>query len=454
MAEQPDISFDIIDSLPERPSEGSDTAHPADATGDSPLVQTLYEGPRKCTCCINWVDYLPPNADANDDKDDEDLPLVVRHSVIRGEDASRVAIHSVDVRDPATREALFPVFEGFDKINPSINYLVFHAPFKPFFYRWSRFEEALNSCTAPHTKAILGQLHAIVKAELAEAFAIWDELVENGVISYPYLWTIFQPGEIICQDIPGGTPRFYYLEELEEADAQARACQYHRLPVKHVDLDGRFGLARYHFCVWSFQGTRRITDLPVYPACFIPDLPSVKQAVIARGWKLAALAGVHYKEYAPGGEGTRQGRRIVVDSHGDTAYKPVLEPLKPGSEMICDTWGITQAPLDGLPVGGHTSLRLGSGDDGAIARELQRDLVTPEYGGDWGNREYRRGRGERGDLRRRPRGPPPPRRLPSPDYSGGDDHEEPQELDEIHLLICTNTIGGFCLQKRAWGELS
>ena len=118
-------------------------------------MQTLYEGPRKCRCCINWVDYLPANDDVNAESDNENLPLVVRHSVFCGEDTSRVLIHSVDIRDGATREALFPVFKGFDRINASIIYLVFYAPFKPFFYRWSRFKDAVNSCTNPRTKAIL-----------------------------------------------------------------------------------------------------------------------------------------------------------------------------------------------------------------------------------------------------------------------------------------------------------
>ena len=69
MAEQPDNSFDIIDSLPDQSLEGSDTTHAQGATGDLPLVQTLYEGPGKCRCCINWVDYLPANADADDESD-------------------------------------------------------------------------------------------------------------------------------------------------------------------------------------------------------------------------------------------------------------------------------------------------------------------------------------------------------------------------------------------------
>lgn len=431
MAEQPDNSFDIIDSLPERPSEGSNTSHPPGATGDSPLVQSLYEGPRKCSCCINWVDYLPANADSDGD-DDEDLPLVVRHSVFRGEDASRVSIHSIEVRDSATRDALFPVFEGFDRVHPGINYLVFHAPFKPFFYRWSQFEQAIDSCTAPRTKAILEHLYTTVKAELAEAFAIWDELVENGVISYPYLWTIFQPGEVLCEDVlGGGTPRFYYLEELEDPDLHDSHLD-RRLLVQYVDLDDKFGLIGTDFRIWSFQGTRRITDLPVYPARFLPDYSSVKQAVISRGQKFAALAGVHYKEYASRGSGPS--RRIVIDSQGDNGYKPVLSSLKPREEMNCNTGGITQVPPDAPPVGGHTSLRSRRGDDG-----------SPEP-------EYRRDRGDRGDRRRNRRLPRP--RAASPDYLARGYSEESQELDEIHLQICNDTVGGFCLQKRAWGEVS
>src|SRR5690606_3266203 len=133
----------------------------------------------------------------------------------RGEGICRISMGSIDVRDAAVRAALFPVFEGLDGILPTINYLVFHAPFKPFFYRWAEFEKAIDACDSAHTKGILQRLHAIVAAELAEAFAVQKELVGNGVITFHYLWTIFRPGDLICEEA-FRSYTFYYLESIYE----------------------------------------------------------------------------------------------------------------------------------------------------------------------------------------------------------------------------------------------
>ena len=423
--EQAESTFDFIDSLPQRPSEEKNASDAETEGGDCPLVQTLYEGPRKCSCCVNWVDYVPANADI-DAAEEEGVPLIVRNSVTRGEDTSRVSIHSVEVRDAAARAALFPVFEGFDSINPSINYLVFHAPFKPFFYRWTRFEEAVTSCAAPRTREILARLHAIVKAELAEAFSIWDELVKNGVISYPYLWTIFQPGEILCEDTWDGAPRFYYLQEVELFhQPTAEIC----LHVQHVEYVRTFNLISTDTWIGHFHGTRPITSLPLYPARFLPDHDSVKKAVIARGQKYCSLAGVHYKEYTSRGE-DGAARRIVVDSRDDPTRGPrrIWNVLGPHTKLICDTGAITQVPLDAPPPGGHRSLRArwndeSPEDEDIVGRPIDR------------RRDVRR--------QRRPR-------SPSPDYGGDDSEGETEVLDEFYLQLCTNIVRGFCLKEKEW----
>lgn len=448
--EQTEVSFDIIGSLTERIPQQENVPHDeCDDAGGSPLVQTLYEGPRKCGCCINWVDYLPLDADDPSQDVEDELPLVLRHSVTRGEDTSRVSLHSIEVRDPAARAVLFPVFQGLDGLNPSINYLVFHAPFKPFFYRWAEFCDAVDSCAAPGTKAILEKLRDVVKAQLAEAFAIRDELVSNGVISYPYLWTIFQPGEIICgDDGPAGGRRFYYLEELS---AWSFPRQETEVFAQHVEYSfGGFGLVESNFFIPHFQGTRPITELVVYPARFVPDSAAARQAAVSRGRKFAALAGVHCKEY---GDGSGQCRRVVVDSQGNPmTIRPATQSLRPESRMTRHTGDITQVPPDAPPVGGHVSLGVSRWDDRS---PTGRDDCGGEFspvrrrGRDFSPVEPRRR--PRSPPRRRPLPPMPPARFAPQDYtSRGGESEEGPELDEFHLQLCTNIIEGFCLKNRRW----
>ncbi|SPO00368.1 uncharacterized protein DNG_03213 [Cephalotrichum gorgonifer] len=449
-ADQAEGSFAMIDPVHREAQRPDDVSGLSCIVEKSTLVQNLYEGPRKCQCCINWVDHLPDNADIEEENDEDGFPLVVRYSISRGEDTSRISIHSIDIRDSATREALFSVFDGFDNINPSINYLIFEAPFMPFFYRWEQFEKAIESCTAPHTKEVLAQLHAIVKTELAEAFAISAELIKNGVISYPYLWTVFRPGEILCQDAPVGGPRLYYLESTV---IHAKLPAEFQLLVQFVDYGaGYFGLGSTDFSIWPFRGTKKITDLPVYPLRFRPDLAAVKQTAISRGRQFHALAGVHYKEYLDDnvkeGESRKQYRRIIVDSQGNKRRRGLLSPLAREGAMNCDTGVITQVPPDAPPVNGHKSLKTNRWRDGSRESDLERDEVSPD-----GRRrpgQTRRRRRERSvspvEYRRarHPRSVSPVYR-PYNDYNGGR-----EDLDEFHLQLCTNVVRGFCLKDKTW----
>ena len=294
-AEPGESSFTLVDPLTEQASPSDENAPSALIIENSPLVHNLYEGPKRCRCCVNWVDQIPAEAEADSESDDDDdkSPLVIRYSVTRGEDASRVSIHSIEIQDSAARKVLFSVFEGYDSIHPGINCLVFRAPFRPFFYRWEKFEEAIESCKDARTTEILTQLRRVIKPELAEAFKVEKELVANGLISFPYLWVIFRPGELVCQENFYGV-RFYYIESTADI---ARGPE-HRIYTVHVEFNGyRWGLCCDNFSIDSFDGVKKIKDLLVYPARFVDDLEGTKQMLLERGKKYQSLTGVHYKEY-------------------------------------------------------------------------------------------------------------------------------------------------------------
>lgn len=437
-------SFTIVDSLHDREDQSPGSSLSAPIIENSTLVQNLYEGPKKCRCCVNWVDQLPAKAEPDEEEpaeEEEKTPIVIRYSVTRGEDTSRVSIHSIEIQDSATREALFPVFEGFDNIHPSINYLVFHAPFKPFFYRWEKFEAAIESCEVPRTKEILTQLRSVVRADLAEAFAVKKELVANGLISFPYLWIIFQPGELVCQDGGPGNERFYYLESTEDLTRQSEF----RLFTQAVEYDGfRYGLWASDFSIYSFAGTRKITRLNVFPAQFIDDFEKVREAVIERGRKFCSLTGVHYKEYpddasgSQAGDGKRQYRRVMIDPMGSQDARRMLHFLRLKEDMVCETTLITQVPVDIPPVGGHKSLERSRWRSTSPDRDSYRDR---QYEDDPPRRVRR--------IQPRPRSrseTPPPRVVPL--FKDADD----EPLSEFHLQICTTHVPGFCLKKRRWGK--
>jgi len=165
------------------------------------LVKELYEGPKKCRCCINWVDETPAgveidgsdsgSSDGSDDEEDETHPLILRRTVMRGEGRTQAHLHSIEIRSRQVRGVLFEVFKGLDGLHPRVKYLTFLAPFHQFFWRWDVFEAAIEKEENPSIRSVLLQLRSIVKRELAEALAVSKELTRNGVIAFKYLVRIY-----------------------------------------------------------------------------------------------------------------------------------------------------------------------------------------------------------------------------------------------------------------------
>ncbi len=333
------------------------------------VVQDLYEGPRKCQCCINWVDEVPLDAELDVlEKQDDTHPLILRRRVMPGEEKTQVLVHSIEVRHPGARAVLFDVFKGLDGIVPEVKYLVFRPPFQQFFWRWDRFEAAIEAEQDEFVKSVLLQLRAIVKRDLAEAFAVSEELTSHGVITHKYLWTLFAPGEIIYTN-DGGPDQFYILYSSHE---RPHLGHPYEVSTQFVDWSGKeFGYNMHSFMLWKFKGTRKITELVAYPAKYLPNYDEVRDRCIERGKKFVELAGIQYKAYRsnakqsrsnPGEDGSRSkaqqiDRRIIVDAAGHP-NSPGIHPLVEPEDLMLSTGLITQAPVDAVPAGGHRPLQL------------------------------------------------------------------------------------------------
>ncbi|EGY21899.1 hypothetical protein VD0002_g7433 [Verticillium dahliae] len=327
------------------------------------LVKELYEGPRKCQCCVNWVEECPehvvvPVFDEPEKEVEVGPPLVIRRRVNHSENGTLVSLDSIEIRHAATRQVLLNVFSMYDGFVGVIRHLVFKAPFHVFFWHWNRFDEAVANEEDPETRKVLVALRAIVKRELAEAFAISKELASNGVISSMFTWTLFAPGSIVYGR-EGIHDRFYIVDAVQ-------VDPFHTgLSLRFVDWTGRrFGGATKHISMPNFFGTRRITSLAVYPATYLDDLPKMQASLLARGRKFAGLAGMHYKSYrswsgAKAGSSDQQHEesRIVIDT-SEHARRPRTQPLWKRCQhgIPLHTFLISQEPIDKVPRGRHIPL--------------------------------------------------------------------------------------------------
>ncbi|KAL1749228.1 P-loop containing nucleoside triphosphate hydrolase protein [Schizophyllum fasciatum] len=120
----------------------------------------------------------------------------------------------------------------------------------------------------------------------------YQNLTEQGLITYPMLWTIFKPGSTVYAPLHG-QPRAFRLTQ----SSQAR--DYFNLQVTYTDYDGRkFGAARTQVHIFPFSGTRAINKLTAYPLANHVRSEHVRALLIKRGRRFEALQGKQYLQYS------------------------------------------------------------------------------------------------------------------------------------------------------------
>ncbi|KAK5631151.1 hypothetical protein RRF57_006866 [Xylaria bambusicola] len=296
-------------------------------------VKVLYEGPPKCPCCKNWVEEYPDDVRvAVDEQPDVKLKaLVVRMRKNHG-DGKPLVLDSIVVQSPSLKETLGEVFQGYSGITASLKKVVFRSPFRPFYSRWQRFGKILERQKKedPTSAAVSQLLYDVLYTELHDTMTEIQDLIEHRVITYPLLWTLFEPGKLIVQDCQG-EKRFYIFE----------SCSYREygcmmVTAKFVDWDShRFGYATQFLEIGGFNGTRNITELELFPAQFLTSREEVEAVAIKRGAKFQALRGFHYMAHEGFAE-NKSGKqkvdgRIIIDAasffHANPSKMVNLTPL-------------------------------------------------------------------------------------------------------------------------------
>lgn len=276
--------------------DSEDAVANATVEGSECTVHTLYEGTSKCPCCINWVEHSPDDlfVKIEQQRQSKRKALLVRMRNSHGDGKSFV-LDSVLVQSQSLRETLARVFEGYEGITPNLKKLVFRAPFRPFYYRWEKFTQVLEDQKAndPEAASYSQLLYEVLDAEIRDTRDEIADLLANGVITHELLWSLFEPGERVISN-PGPDSRFFVAQQ-----SRVTSDSIFEVQGKYIDWDGsKFGYVTATLQVRSFAGTRRITELDVFPARFQPSLEDIKAKVVARGKRFQDLKGFHHVAYS------------------------------------------------------------------------------------------------------------------------------------------------------------
>ncbi|TDZ16480.1 ATPase family AAA domain-containing protein 3B [Colletotrichum orbiculare MAFF 240422] len=143
-----------------------------------------------------------------------------------------------------------------------------------------------------------------------------ENLLEQGLISYEYLWTIFRPGTLVYATRLS-QPRVYRLCSFAYVCGLRAGLQ---LGVEYVDFDGtEFGIRHETLEIPQFSGAVEISALNAMPLENHPFPDDVTSTLTERGKKWEALAGQNFCEYQGVALDGRCGRyniegRVMIDA--------------------------------------------------------------------------------------------------------------------------------------------
>ena len=241
-------------------------------------------------------------------------------------------IHSIIVQSPWLKKALGIVLEDYPGITTNLDRLVFQAPFHPFVHRWTRLAGLLEKKDFENdvAKEHLQLFRDVIFEELKNAIAAKLDLVKNGVITFEFLWTIFEP-QTLVYSVSDGKECVFKLNSSSTGTDQRRGLDFLQLNVWSVDWDGtKFGQHVTYLQDYEFAGTTPITSLSAYPLEFHPEKENLMKRLVLRGKLFERFAGYHYKAYR--GVALGYGRcgmirhnlesRIIIDCEAHNRFLP------------------------------------------------------------------------------------------------------------------------------------
>ncbi len=258
-------------------------------------IKNLYQGAEDRHGRYTWVDKYPDDLEeAAENAETARYALLVRNKKCF-DPRKKLEVDSIVVQSALLKAVLGSVLKDYPGITTGLDRLTFKAPFEPFVHRWERFAHAREVEENPKTKQHLDLLFTTLETELKDTIKAKNDLVSHNVITYEYVWTIFEPSDFVFTT---KGPAECALQ-LQNAKFQNTRCgPAYVLNCDEVDWDGEnFGRGRTSLNIFEFSGTMPISQLGAYPLKYHSDEENLRKRLIERGGVFERLHGFHYKAY-------------------------------------------------------------------------------------------------------------------------------------------------------------
>ncbi|KAF1968869.1 P-loop containing nucleoside triphosphate hydrolase protein [Bimuria novae-zelandiae CBS 107.79] len=313
-------------------TEDEEPCDPGMKTG----IKDLYSGKEDKKGRYQWQETEPEDLGVAVENDKTaKWSLLVRHVKVYQDPSKVLAIHSIVVQSPLLKKLLGSVLKNYPGITTDLNRLEFSGKFEPLIHRWAELQAAIAKIgdeteEQRTTKEHANLLQSILVKEFKDLIDTSQDMKNKRVMTYEYLWTLFQPGATLFTRQDGQETALQLQSTKYGQDAGGNPCFW--VVGKFVDWDGSsFGTSQINVSVSAYVGTRSIPHLRVFPLEYHPKAEEVKARLIERGSKVEELAGVNYKAYDGvawhwgefGSKNKYQVKgRIVIDTYGWNHFDP------------------------------------------------------------------------------------------------------------------------------------
>lgn len=244
-----------------------------------------------------WGDWSPDDLDmdAEDTQEAKRYALIVRREKSVRQNSSLV-LHSVTVQSPLIRKVLGVVFEGYRGMTTKLKDLTFKAPFHEFFYRWERFQQQIREATDELVSEHIKLLQGVISGEIQPHIEKRQELLDNGLVTFEYLWALFEPDTLIYQQ-SDDQDRLYEL--VDSSYRERQDGDFFDLRCRYIDCDGvTFGYLTISLLIGDYHGIKLISELSIMPIHLHSQIGVIWERLRKRGESFVELNGFHYKSYS------------------------------------------------------------------------------------------------------------------------------------------------------------
>ncbi|KAH9889148.1 P-loop containing nucleoside triphosphate hydrolase protein [Xylariomycetidae sp. FL2044] len=225
----------------------------------------------------------------------------------------QLAEEKVDIRSPKLAEFLKTVFT--DVSNMGINQKPPTLRPRELFHAHSNIVEKLAEEQAKDEKdtSFIDDLLAAVTFlddEFGSTIKSLESLLQKDEITYDLLWAIFPPHEELFED--ENTLKEYQVSKLEHGTYEEnwKGERYYQVRNSILHHDGDiFGWGPIFTKIPHFDGSQKISSLPIHPLRFHPKREDIRSRVLERGRKYVSLLQPTCMEY----EGLGAYSELVVD---------------------------------------------------------------------------------------------------------------------------------------------